>query len=284
MYKKNNNFERKYLVLIILLIIAIFLGFAVKIVNTDRKLNSFEKIIKDSVLFVNKIVYSPFRFIEKEVNKAKEKENIYNKYQDILKEKRELDLIGAKNDELTRELKQMKELLELNSTLEKESYLSATVINRNIDYFSNTLTLDKGENNGVKIDMAVVVKNGLVGKVIKTTNFSSTVKLLTSDDMNNKISVKIKVNDKYIYGLLSGYDKKNKSLIIEGIDTNDEITINSIVTTTGLGNIFPSGILVGKVKNIRKDNFDLAKIVEVESDVDFNDIAFVTILKRSDND
>ena len=117
----------------------------------------------------------------------------------------------------------------------------------------------------------------LVGKVISTTAFNSTVKLLTNEDRNNKISVKINIGEKYVYGLLTGYDSKKNRFIVEGIDQNVDIPIDSIVTTTGLGNLFPSGIMVGKVKNIENDNFDLAKIVEIESAVDFNDLSFVTI-------
>ena len=67
---------------------------------------------------------------------------------------------------------------------------------------------------------------------------------------------------------------------VYGIDTNEEIIDESIVTTTGLGGVFPSGILVGKVVGVTKDNFDLATTVLVKSEIDFNDINFVTVLKR----
>ena len=53
-----------------------------------------------------------------------------------------------------------------------------------------------------------------------------------------------------------------------------------MVMTTGLGSNFPAGIYIGKVVNITTDNFDLTKIVEVKSDVNFDDINYVTILKK----
>jgi rod shape-determining protein MreC len=56
---------------------------------------------------------------------------------------------------------------------------------------------------------------------------------------------------------------------------------NSLVVTTGMGGIFPSGILIGKVKEISSDHFDLAKTVYVSSEVDFDSINYVTILKRN---
>ena len=278
MYKKRKKLEKKYVVLIVILIVVVFIGFAVKIVNTERNLTFFEKIIKDSVLFVNKIVYAPISFMSDKIDEIKDKNNLYEKYQELEKDREKIERLKALNDELERENNEMKDLLELNKSLSENSYLNASVINRNLDYFSNTLTINKGENNGVKIGMAVVTSKGLIGKIVSTSNFNSTVNLLTSNDINNKISVKIKNDDKYIYGLLSGFN--DGCLIIEGIDTNEEIIKDSVVTTTGLGGIFPSGIYVGKIDSITKDNFDLSTTVLVKSDVDFDDISFVTILKR----
>ena len=132
--------------------------------------------------------------------------------------------------------------------------------------------------------MAVINNDGLIGIVTKTSKLNSTVKLLTTTDTNSKISVKIKVDeDNYIFGLLVGYDKDKKSFIIEGIAENTEIPISSMVTTTGLGNNFPSGILIGRVDKITKDNFDLARTVLVKSSVDFDNINYVTVLKKDEN-
>lgn len=278
MYKKRKKIEKKYIVLITILFLALFIGFAINIVKTERNLSPFEKIIKDSVLFVNKIVYAPISFVSDKIEETKEKNNLYEKYKELENDKESIESLRSNNDELKKQLNEMKDLLNLNSTLVENSYLNASVINRNLDFFSNTLTIDKGENNGVEIGLAVVTGKGLIGRVINTSYFNSTVKLLTSDDINNKISVKIKNGDNYVYGILSGY--KDGYLIIEGIDTNKEIIKDSIVTTTGLGGIFPSGIYVGKVSSITKDNFDLSTTVLIKSDVDFDDINFVTILKR----
>lgn len=277
-YRKRKKIEKKYIILIIILFITVFIDLAIKIVNPNRKLTLPEKVIKDSVLFVNKIVYVPISYISSKIDKIIEKNNIYEKYKELLKDKELIESIKIKNEELENELEKLKQILEINKTLSENSYLNASVINRNLDYFSNTLTIDKGSENGIEEGLAVTFNGSLIGKIIKVSNFTSTVKLLTTDDINNKISVKINNNDKYIYGLITGYKKGN--LLVSGIDTNDEIVIGSNVVTTGLGGMFPSGILVGKVKGITKDNFDLATTILVKSEIDFNDINFVTVLKR----
>ncbi|MBS7020577.1 MAG: rod shape-determining protein MreC, partial [Firmicutes bacterium] len=218
-------------------------------------------------------------------NKIKEyqdKQDLYKKYKKLESKVKEANLIHSEKEELEREVKNLKKTLELNKTLSESSYLNATVVNRNLGYWYNTITIDKGSYNGVEKDMPVIISEGLIGKVTKVTNFNSTVKLITSDDVNNKISVKIKVGDKFVYGLLSGYDKKKKTFMIEGISDITEIPKGANVTTTGMGDSFPSGILVGTVKGVKTDNFDLAKTVEVKSSADYDDLSFVTVLKRKE--
>ena len=68
--------------------------------------------------------------------------------------------------------------------------------------------------------------------------------------------------------------------IVEGISNDIEIPLDSVVTTTGMSEVFPSGILIGKVKEIGADNFDLAKIIYVGTEVNYDDLEYVTILKR----
>ena len=128
--------------------------------------------------------------------------------------------------------------------------------------------------------MPVVVNEGLIGKIVSVTNFNSTVRLLTSPN-NYKISVKLKSDDGYVYGLLTGYNEDENVYKIEGISHTVKITDDTLVTTTGLGDIFPSGIVIGKVVGSKSDNYDLARLIEVRPSVDFDNFSVVTILKRN---
>ncbi len=279
MYEKK-TINKKYIILIAVFVVALVLGITNAIIMNKENLSPFEKSIKDATLAVTKILYKPVEFVKDKMKEHSEKQDLYEKYKELEKKVKETDLIQSEKEELEREVENLKKTLELNQTLSESSYLNATVVNRNLGYWYNTITIDKGSYNGVEKDMPVIVSEGLIGKVTKVTNFNSTVKLITSDDVNNKTSVKIKVGDKFVYGLLSGYDKQKRTFIVEGISDNTEIPKDSVVTTTGMGDSFPSGIVVGKVKRVTTDNFDLAKTVEVTSNVDYDDLSFVTILKR----
>ena len=119
--------------------------------------------------------------------------------------------------------------------------------------------------------------------IIKTSNNTSVIKLLTDENMTNKISVKIEYDGRFVYGLLSNY--KDTFFLIDGISDNTNIDKGAKVVTSGLTDSFPSGILIGYVEEISTDNFDLSKTLKVKSKIDFNDIYYVTVLKRNvDND
>ena len=87
-------------------------------------------------------------------------------------------------------------------------------------------------------------------------------------------------DDDYVYGLISMYDSNSNTYTVEGISENVDISKGADVVTTGMGTVFPSGLMIGKVKDVTTDNFDLSKVVEVEASVDFDDLDYVTVLKR----
>ena len=274
------KFKKKYIVIIIILILGLMVFITAKKSRDGKKLNFLEKAIKDSVNFVEKIVYVPIDFVKDNIDLQKEKNKIYKKYKDIEEDSIKENSYKATIDELNNEIKELKSLLDLNNITSDYNVINATVINRNINSWYNVLTIDKGSHDGIKEGYAVTISEGLIGKIVGVSEFSSTVKLLTTDEISNKISIKINKEGKSIYGLLTNYDSKNNVYIIEGISDIDELEIGSYVTTTGLSELFPSGILVGTINKVTYDKYQLTKVVEVTPSVDFNNIEYVSVLKR----
>ena len=77
--------------------------------------------------------------------------------------------------------------------------MNASVISRNVGYWFNTITINKGSHSGVEKDMVVINSKGLIGRVIKTTSFTSDVRLITTSDTNNKISVHVSNGSDNLY-------------------------------------------------------------------------------------
>lgn len=272
--------KRKVVIISLVLLISIITSITIRSLKDDSNLSFFEKTIKDSVNVVCKVITSPVKVIKKEIDFYKEKKDLYKKYVTLLNKVEKTDLYKSQIEELQKELAEYKSILELNDSLSEYTYVNSTVINRNIGYFYNSLTIDKGSKSGIDKGDAVIVSNGLIGKVVKVSNFSSSVKLLTTDELSDKISIKISTTDGYVFGLLSGYDKDKDVYKIEGVTNISNIKPNDKVTTTGLSDSFSSGILIGKVEKVTSDEYDLNKIIEVKPSVDFSDIEVVTVIKR----
>ena len=276
----TNNGSKKYIILIVLVAVAIMFGITTKAVKENRNLNFFEKSIKDTTTFVIEIFYKPVSFVKEKIKESNEKDKMYKKYKKLKQKAEKAKTYEARLKDLEKEVEDLKKSLELNKSLTEYKKINATVVNRKVGAWYNTLTIDKGSKAGIKNGMAVVVSEGLIGKVINVSNFTSTVKLLTTDQLSNKISVQIEVDGKSIYGLLSKYDSDKNIYLIEGISDGSEIKKGSYVTTTGLTEAFPSGILIGEVKDVVIDDYELAKVVEVTPSVSFDDINIVTVLDR----
>ena len=274
--RKKKMTSKKYVfigVVILIIILLIIFSFTLK---EDRKLNPVESFLRDTLSYAEKIVTYPFSYIKlKDVNE----EN------DILETSLDrIDAIETENVELRRQIDALKNELNIDYTLTDYEYLNATVTSRSVGYWYNTITINKGSYNGIKKDMVVINGKGLIGRVIKTSTFTSDVRLITTSETNNKISVHISNGDNNLYGLINNYDYSKNLLEVEGISNTKDVDIGDFVYTSGLGGIFPSGILIGSVSEITTDSYDLAKIIKVKPSADFSNINYVSVLKRKDSE
>ena len=281
--RKKKMTSKKYVfigVVILIIILLIIFSFTLK---EDRKLNPVESFLRDTLSYAEKIVTYPFSYITtktREYNKLKD----VNEENDILETSLDrIDAIETENVELRRQIDALKNELNIDYTLTDYEYLNATVTSRSVGYWYNTITINKGSYNGIKKDMVVINSKGLIGRVIKTSTFTSDVRLITTSETNNKISVHISNGDYDLYGLINSYDYNDNYLEVEGISNTKDVRVGDYVYTSGLGGIFPSGILVGTVSEISTDSYDLAKIIKVKPSSDFTDINYVSILKRKDS-
>lgn len=279
---RKNKLKTKHIILLIIIFFFLIIAIFSYTLKEDRQLNKVESLIKDTVITVEKFVGYPFKFIINKIDDYKELKDIQKKYQLLLPEVERIDSLKSENIELRNQLESLSEELSIDYTLNEYSFLNATVINRNVSSWYNTITVDKGSYNGVLENMVVVNSKGLIGKVVSVSTFTSDIRLITTKETDNKISVTISNGSNKVNGLIKSYNYNTRYLEVEGVSNTERVHEGDYVYTSGLGEIFPSGILIGKVSKISTDEYDLAKMIDVEPIADFNDINYVAILKRKE--
>ena len=282
MNKRRKKLEPKYIALIGIVMVITLIAVLSYSLKDNKKLTTFESIIKDVTTEVQKVVYLPFKNFGSMIKD-------YNSLKNVLKENKilksnveKIESLETENTELKKEIQELKKELKIDFVLSDYEHLNATVISRNSNTWFNNLTINKGSHNGIKEGMVVINSTGVIGKTTNVSTFTSDVKLITSTTTNNKISVTIASNDKKLTGIIDSYDYNTGFLKIEGISNTDNVSVGDTVYTSGLGGVFPSGILIGKVANVTTDVYDLSKIINVTPSAKFSDINYVTVLKRVD--
>ena len=192
----------------------------------------------------------------------------------IKKEEFNKDISLGINKELEEENNKLKELLSLKES--NYNLIISTIIKR--DNWYKYLTINKGKNDNIKKNMAVIDNNGLIGKIIEVGNDYSIVSLVTSNLTDNKTSVSISNNN--YFGILSGYNESNRTLIVDTVSKTSDIKIRDKVYTNGLGGIIPKGILIGEVIDIKLDELELSKILSIKTSINYDDIKYVGVISK----
>jgi len=266
MYKKRKENRKKIIVIgsvVLGILLLLLVGY---FANDNRHMGNLEMLLKDTAITFQRWISKPFS-----------KENDQHQTESIL-------MMKGKLASQEQEIQELKNMLELNRTLTEYKIENATILSRNISYWNETITIDKGKEAGLEKNMAVITENGLLGKIVRVTNKSSEVKLITDCNSEYQISVIIHTDQGEVHALLSGYDQENKKAILTSIDQRSLVLPSQEVTTSGLGGVFPRGIYIGTIDKIENDNQSIAKTAEVTLKQDFNKIRYVSILKGTSHD
>ena len=143
------------------------------------------------------------------------------------------------------------------------SILGAAVIQRNIYSFFDEIIINRGSNDNIKVDDAVVNSDGLVGVVSKVYEEYSVVNLITNDDFN----ISVKINDSY-----GTYNNG----IVSNIINYDEVNVGDYIYTSGLTNVVGS-IYIGRVDSISLDKYEIEKKINVDL-IDIGNLRHVYVI------
>lgn len=248
----------------------------------EEKTTMVQIVINDTTAIVDKVIYTPVRWVEKGVTSVQDLFITYEENEALKEKIDQYDEIEQKTKNQEREIAKLQEELELNATLTNFEKTTANVITRSPDTWQDMLVIDKGTKDGIEVNMSVMSRNGLVGRIIEANAASSKVELLTSTNQtSNHFPVRITTEKGDAFGVLKGYDEKREALIIEQLTGKTDIKEGNVVQTSGLGGNSPADLMVGKVIETQTDSFGLDRKIYVEANAQMYDLSVVTVIERT---
>ncbi|MBE7034056.1 MAG: rod shape-determining protein MreC [Ruminococcaceae bacterium] len=199
---------------------------------------------------------------------AKENKKLKEKVLLLEAEVRMLDGYKTENEHL-------RGMIELKETRTDFNSIGANVIGKKTDEESSIITLDKGSKDGVKVNSVVFVPEGLVGVVFEVnTNFC---KVRTIFDAESSVSaICLRSGD---MGIAEPVEHKTTGgkCVLNYLDRSSKTVIGDIIETSGTGGIYPRGIKIGKVTEIKEDSRNLTLSATLETEIDVNRLDNVLI-------
>jgi rod shape-determining protein MreC len=157
----------------------------------------------------------------------------------------------------------------------RPSHLPANVVGKNLQLLRNTITLDVGQREGVRVNMPVVTGSGLVGKVTTASIRYAIAQIL----LNKDLRVSAKVQRSRVDGIVrwEGGGRLRLSNVAKTLD----VLPGDVVVTSEYSSIYPAGIRIGVVTDTHPVEGSLFQSIEIAPDVDFNRLEEVFVLLAS---
>lgn len=243
-----------------------------------------EQFINDTVGWVQNIFNVPVTFVTDIFTNIDDIKNTYNENQILREQLGQYKGLIYETEELKEENKELREALELteSDSLRNFHAIQAIVISRSPERWLDEVTINRGKQHGVRENMVVITAEGMVGKIQTAQQYTSKVQLLTGFDQFNRISAMIsRGNGKEINGMIEGFDKETGTLMFRIIEESDKnVKKDELVVSSGMGGVFPAGMIIGKVKDVVPDQYGLTRTALVEPAANLYDINHVMVLDR----
>lgn len=271
--------RRLFIILIGIIVLVVLIGYSL---NSRDNPTAPEQFIQDSIGWIQNVIHAPVKYVTNTFSNIEDIKNTYNENQ-LLKEKLS-QYKGLIYDvqELKKENEELRGNLEKTETIRDYTPIQATVIARSPERWIEQVTINKGAQHGVGVNMAVITAEGMVGKIQASSQFTSTVQLLSGFDQFNRISAMIsKDGDKNVFGLVEEYNKETNSLSFRIIEESEkDVEIGELVVSSGMGGVFPSGLPIGTVKEVVPDQYGLTNTALIEPAANLYDINHVIVVDR----
>lgn len=173
-------------------------------------------------------------------------------------------------EKIKKQLESYESFLDVREKNPDYSWVYSTVIGRDSADIFGSFTINKGSNDGIKVNDAVICSEYLVGVVTEVNPTSSVVKSVF-DPTVNVAAYEIRTGETG-YVTSSFNISLNGVCTLSGLDTDTAVSKGGIVCTSGTGGIFPKDLIIGTVSSVERSTTDLSAYAVVELSADANEI------------
>ncbi|HEL1974132.1 TPA: rod shape-determining protein MreC [Streptococcus suis] len=273
----------KFSKLVVVVSIFLLLSFSLLFVTFSKGLQVpyLNNIVRVVVTPIQSVISVPTRFFSKQKDVLTDLMNAYEENKQLKEAIMSLEGMAAENTSLKEENASLRSSLGVVSDFPEKQLIPGSVLVRTPSSWSEHISINIGETSGVTSNALVVANGGLVGIVSSLSSDSAVVTLFTNSDEFTKLPVKISVDSKEIYGILSGYDADTNSFIIDQLNSADEIAVGSNVVTSDLAGATSANIQIGKVLSVKSNSNSLNREVYVEPTASFSNIYSVLVVGQT---
>jgi len=220
----------------------------------------FQKLIKQTTNSTEELWLNYFHLVD-----------VHHENTQLKSEIHELKMANSRYRELLATQGRLEELLQFKQTINRP-VLAAQVIGLDPTGWFKSVIIDKGKWAGLRLDMPVVNAFGVVGRVVSVS--SNYAKVLLIIDQNSAVDCLVqRSRDRgMLKGLMSEICK------LDYVAKSNDITVGDIVVTSGLGGVFPKGLPVGRILDVKEISGELFKDIKIRTAVDFSKLEEVLVI------
>ncbi len=219
---------------------------------------------------------------------------ISDKFSDMSSRMEENDRLAQENAELRSELALLKNALRENESMGKENaqlraalgmrerdssfvFEAAEIVAKSSDNWASSFTINKGSSSGIAPDNCVITEDGMVGYIGEVGKTWATVIAITDTTMEAS-AIASRTRD--VASAEGDFElMKNGHLRLSYLPRDTQIIKGDVIETSGVGGLFPKGIMLGTVVEVRTDTHGISKYAVIEPAVDLDHINHVLVIK-----
>ncbi len=251
--------------------------------NENSKLNWLNNIISVPMAPVQGFVTSVGQKVEDSITFFKEVQTIKEENERLRAEISELEQRNREISSLEEKNEELRQALSLKEQFSGYQFLGGNIIAIDPDNWFNVFKVDIGSRDGVHRDSPVLTSSkGLVGRVLSSDSTSSNIVTVIDEEFAASAWISKAGGGHAV--VRGDINLKEKGLCkMEYIPLEVDVEVGDVIETSGLGGIYPKGIVIGEVIEVRKTNSELNRYAIIQPAADFKRLEEVYILVGNEN-